>query len=72
MGEPGAGFLFGGDGVEGGVQVIPCRRYGMLPIEERDRVLELAAEVAQLERCQCVQGVFREVYCWRLAWGDGG
>jgi hypothetical protein len=49
MGEPFAGFLFGGDGVEGGVQVIPYRRYGILGVEERDRVLQLATEVAQLE-----------------------
>jgi hypothetical protein len=71
MAEPFAGFLLGGDGVEGGAQVIPDRRYGVLAAKERDRVLELAAEVAQLERGQCGQGMLRRVYCWRLLW-DGG
>jgi hypothetical protein len=64
MGEPGAGFLFGGDGVEGGLQVTPYRRHRVLPVEERDRVLELAAEVAQLERGQRVQGMLRLIDGW--------
>jgi hypothetical protein len=72
MSEPRARILFGRNGVEGGLQVIPYCRYGCLLVEERDRVLELAAEVTQLERGQRVQGVFRGVYRWRLAWGDGG
>jgi len=38
-----AGFLFGGHGVEPGLQVAPYRRYGILLVEERDRVLKLAA-----------------------------
>jgi hypothetical protein len=50
MGAPGAGFLFGGDRVEGGLQVISYHRCGVLLVEERDRVLKLAAEVTKLER----------------------
>lgn len=71
MGEPGAGFLFGGDGVEGGLQVTPYRRHRVLPVEERDRVLELAAEVAQLERGQRVQGMLRLIDGWGLLCGRG-
>src|ERR1035441_9328517 len=72
MGEPGAGFLLGGDGVEGSLQVITYRRYGILGVEERDRVLELAAEASQLERGQRVQGMLGRVYCWRLLGECGG
>jgi hypothetical protein len=71
MGEPGAGFLFGGDGVEDGLQLIPHPRYGILLVEERDRVLELAAVVAKLVRGQCVQGVFRRIDGWGLPGGGG-
>jgi hypothetical protein len=53
------------------LQVTSYCRYGVLAVEERDRVLELAAEVAQLERGQRVEGVFQRVYCWGLPCGRG-
>jgi hypothetical protein len=68
-GDPGAGFLLGGDGVEAGLQVISCRRDGSCGVEERDRVLQLAAVVAQLVCCEGVQGMLRLLDGWGLLCG---
>jgi hypothetical protein len=66
MGEPGAGFPFGGDGVEPGLQIIADRGDGGPSVQERKHVLELAAVVAQLVGGERVQRVLGLLYCWGL------
>jgi hypothetical protein len=72
IGNPLAGFLLGHHVIKPGLQVISYRRYGVLGIEERKGVLDLAAVGAQLVRGHCRQGVFRLVYSRRWAWDYGG
>ncbi len=55
-GEPGAVLLLGKHAVEGGLQVGPDRRYGVLLVQEREGVFQPAAVVRQLVGGQCVQG----------------
>jgi hypothetical protein len=50
MGNPLAGFLLGHHVIKPGLQAISYRRRGMLGIEERKGVLDLAAVSAQLMR----------------------
>jgi hypothetical protein len=72
MGDPFAGFLFGYHVIEPGLQAVPDRRDGVLGVEEREGVLELAAVGAQLIRRQCMDGVLRLADSRRWAGGDGG
>ena len=71
-GDPLAGFLLGHHVIKPGLQAISYRRDGVLGIEERKGVLDLAAVGAQLIRGQCVQGVLRLADSRRWAWGYGG
>jgi hypothetical protein len=50
MGDPLAGFLFGYHVIEPGLQAVSDRRDGVLGVEEREGVLELAAVGAQRPR----------------------
>jgi hypothetical protein len=55
----GAVLLLGKHAVEGGLQVGPDRRYGVLLVQEREGVFQPAAVVRQLVGCKCVQWMLR-------------
>jgi hypothetical protein len=71
-GDPLAGFLLGYCVIQPGLQAVSYRRYGVLGIEEREGVLELAAVGKQLIRGHRGQGMLRLVDLRRWAWGYGG
>ena len=61
-GEFATGLLLGGHRVEFGLQLVPCRRDGILRGEERNGAFELAAVVAQLVGRQRPEGVLGLFY----------
>ncbi len=71
-GDPLAGFLFGQHVIEPALQALSYRRDGVLGVEERKGVLELAAVGAQLIRRQCMEGVLRLADSRQWAWCYGG
>jgi hypothetical protein len=65
MGDPGAVVLLGQHVTERLAEISQYRGRRVVCAVERDRVLQLAAVVVQLERGQRVQRVLRLVYSWR-------
>jgi hypothetical protein len=65
-GDPGAVVLLGGHGVEPGLHDGPDRRDGLVLVEERDGVFELAAVAGQLVGGEGVQRVLGLLYCGGL------
>lgn len=61
MGKPRALFLLGYHHIEAGLEPIPCRRYGVLPVKVRDGALKLSAIVPELERGQGVERVLGRI-----------
>ena len=65
-GQPRALVLLGQHLIQPGLQLTTGRRHGVLPVEERDGLLKVTAEVPQLERGQRMQGMLRLVNSGRL------